>query len=134
MESFIGFVRWALAGSVTMGMAVGLSLFLWAYSGRASEGSALEILVPLAGGILFAAVGFVLGGIYGVVRVRNIRLFPVLSWGSAGGIIAGIVAIEISRAALEPPIQLRTVCGVFMGFLLGSAYGIKRAGQRTNTP
>jgi hypothetical protein len=138
VKSFLGFICWALVGSLTMGSLVGVGLMLFINSHPASEGSGLEAFVALLAVVFFAAVGFLLGGIYGVVRARKIPLLPVIGWALNGALLAGIltplVSIWITRWWSNGQVLLRSVCGAMLGFVLGSSYGIIRARRQIAIP
>jgi hypothetical protein len=94
-----------------------------------------------------SVVGLVLGGIYGIVRVRKAPLLKVIGSSLVGAFIAGIVTAGIficmrrvnHSIAADPHLQEGevvplSVYGAMFGFVLGSVYGIIRAGFRIPTP
>jgi hypothetical protein len=89
-------------------------------------------------------IGLILGGICGIARARKAPLLKVIGWSLVGAFIAGTVTAGIficmrmvnPSIAADPHLQEGEVVplslyGAMFGFVLGSVYGIVRAGHQT---
>jgi hypothetical protein len=89
-------------------------------------------------------IGLVLGGIYGIAHVRKAPLLKVIEWSLVGATIAGIVTagtlicmmradplMAASNKWQDGDVVCVSLYGAMFGFVLGSVYGIVRAGHQT---
>jgi hypothetical protein len=138
MTSWQGFIRWAAIGSIGMGGSVGFGLWSYCHLQPDSAGRSIEDMAASAAGVLFAGVGFVLGGIYGVVRARKIPLLPVIGWALIGALIAGILAPAIVIVLMHyrgsSQVLVKGGLGAMFGFVPGAIYGIIRTSRKLSPP
>jgi hypothetical protein len=139
------FIRWALIGALTAGTLT-FAGFLVAchhemFTQDSNEGQAWTWFAAVMGTLGFTVIGFVLGGIYGVIRAHKAPLLKVIGWSLTGAFIGEIVAAGLflcvrmivpSMAADamwnggNDPMYVGLYDAV-LGFVLGSAYRISRA-------
>ena len=137
MKYFISFICWAVVVALATGGPTLIGLLCLVASDRPGEGTGVAYVLAMLGGLFVAAVGFVLGGLYGLVRARRISVLPVLGRALLGAVVVGVLTpgiyllfnrwcgLELLSSTSER-VVLRAVGGAAIGFVTGALYAIIR--------
>jgi hypothetical protein len=149
MQSLSAFIRWSLLGALVAGTVTFAGFLIVChhemFTHDGDEVQAWTWFAAVMGSAGDAAIGFVLGGIYGVIRARQAPLLKVIGWSLSGALIGwtAVAALFICMRVLFPStvadstwngggdaLYVGCLYGAVPGFVLGCAYRMRRADRR----